>query len=285
MTWSGRVGTIAIEEQVIDGDARFRLSSQLRELWDFRTTLWAFTERHIRVKYKQTLLGVGWAVIQPLTFVGIVAFTLGRTGKFASGNVPYAAAALSALVPWMYMQGAIALAAMALITDAGLVRRAFFPREIPVISTVIASGTDLVIGFVLFFILGPVLGARVSAFWLLGIVLAIPTVLLTSGISLILAALNVHYRDFRHALPFLLQVWLFASPVAYPLTVVAKHWRTLYVALNPAAGLLEAFRRTLALGTAPDMGALGISLIETAAIAWLAYLLFKRRERTFAEVL
>lgn len=273
-----------VQERIIEAGPAGRIADDLRELRSFRSTLFAFTERHVRVKYKQAVLGIGWAVIQPLAFVAILTLTVGRVRGFGADVVPYAAVTLATYVPWMFVQGAVNFSAMSLITDAGLVRRTYFPREIPVLGTILATGLDFSIGLTLFFILGPILGAKISWWWLLAPVLAIPLAMLAAGVSLIISSLAVFYRDFRHALPVLLQLWLFASPVAYRLTNVPEDWRLLYVIVNPAAGLLEAFKSVLARGVAPDWGYLGISLGGTTLVLWAGYRFFKRRERIFAEV-
>lgn len=274
-----------VEERIIEAGPAGRFTEDLRELRSFRSTLLAFTERHVRVKYKQAVLGIGWAVIQPLAFVGILRLTVGQVGGVGKGDVvPYAAATLATYVPWMFVQGAVNFSAMSLITDAGLVRRTYFPREIPVLGTTLATGLDFIVGLALFYVLGWVFGAHVSWWWLFAPVLAIPLALMAAGVSLIISSLAVFYRDFRHALPVLLQLWLFASPVAYRLETVPAEWRLLYVIVNPAAGLLEAFKSVLARGVAPDWGYLGISCAGTVVLAYIGYRFFKRRERIFAEV-
>jgi homopolymeric O-antigen transport system permease protein len=273
-----------VQERIIEAGPRGRFADDIRELRSFRSTLLAFTERHVRVKYKQAVLGIGWAVIQPLAFVGILSLTVGRIKGVGQDVVPYAAVTLATYVPWMFLQGALNFAAISLITDAGLVRRTYFPREVPVLGTVLATGLDLAVGLALFYILGPVFGARVSGWWLLAPVLAVPLAFLAAGVSLIISSLAVFYRDFRHALPVILQLWLFASPVAYKIETVPKNWRLLYVILNPAAGLLEAFKSVLARGVAPDWGYLGISIGGTVVLTFFGYRFFKRRERMFAEV-
>jgi lipopolysaccharide transport system permease protein len=178
----------------------------------------------------------------------------------------------------------VSFGASALLTDSSLVRKVYFPREVPVIAALLATGLDLLIGLVLFASVGPFLGARASFTWMLAPLLALPLAILAAGVSLALASLNVYYRDFRYALPFALQLWLFASPVAYPLSVVPESWRGLYVALNPAAGTLDAFRRVLALGEAPDLGLLGVSLAGSLLVLVAGYRLFKRLEPNFADV-
>jgi lipopolysaccharide transport system permease protein len=216
--------------------------------------------------------------------MGIFVFAFGHAAKVPGGGAPYAAFALSALVPWTFVQNGVTFGAQSLLTDAPLLRKVYFPREVPVLGAVLASVVDLAIGLALFVVLGPIVGANVSATWLLAPLLAVPLALLAGGFSLALASLNVYYRDFRYALPFVLQLWMFASPVAYPLTVIPSRWRDLYVALNPAAGILDSFRRALALGTMPDPVPFAISATACVVVAWIGYRLFKRFEPGFADV-
>jgi homopolymeric O-antigen transport system permease protein len=272
-------------ELVIDGAPARRLGSALAEVWVFRGTIRAFAERDIRVKYKQTALGVGWAVIQPLAFIAIFTLTIGRVAEVSEGDVPYAAFSLSALVPWTFVSTGVSFGASGILMDAAMVRRVYFPREVPVLAAVAGASVDFGIGLVLFTGLGPFLGANVSWWWLLTPVLFFFLATLASAVAIPLAAMNVYYRDFRFAIPFAVQLWLFASPVAYPLSVVPPEWQPLYVALNPAAGLLDSFSSVLAAGTAPNWTYLGVSLLGTLVIGLLGYLLFKRLEPNFADVI
>ena len=272
-------------ELVMEGGPRPPLRTALRELWSYKSTIFAFAERDVRVKYKQAVLGVAWAVIQPLAFMGIFTFTLGRLANVPGGGVPYAAFALSALVPWTFLQTAVSFGANALLIDAALVRKVYFPREVPVLGAVTSAAFDLGIGLVLFFTLGPFLGARVSLTWLLAPLLGVVLALLAVGVAIGLAALNVYYRDFRYAIPFVLQLWLFASPVAYPLSVVPDDWRWLYVIANPAAGVLDGFSHILALGVLPDPALLAVSTAGSAFVAAIGYRIFKSLESNFADVI
>ena len=215
-----------------------------------------------------------------------VIFTVafGRLAKVPSGGAPYAAFSLSALVPWMFLQTAITFGANALLMDSAIIRKVYLPREVPVLGAVAHAGVDLAIGVALVVALSPVLGAHVSAAWLVLPALALLLATLAIAVALPLAALNVYYRDFRYAVPFGLQLWLFASPVAYPFSVVPAHWRGLYVALNPAAGILDAFRRVIALGALPDPRLLAASLVSTAVLLWAGYRLFKGLEPNIADV-
>jgi lipopolysaccharide transport system permease protein len=273
-----------VPELVFEPAPQRRLGHALRELWNFRGGLLAFAERDVRVKYKQAALGIGWAVVQPLAFMAIFVFAFGHAAKIPGGGAPYAAFTLSALVPWTFLQNGVTFGAQALLTDAALLRKVYFPREVPVLGAVLAGIVDLGIGLALFCVLGPIVGASVSPTWILAPLLAVPLALLACGVGLALASLNVYYRDFRYALPFVLQLWLFGSPVAYPLTVVPEQWRNLYVALNPAAGILDAFREVLALGELPNPTTFGISAVGCLVVAWVGYRLFKRFEPGFADV-
>lgn len=272
-----RLGTPIL---TIEADPGHHLGRSLSELWSHREMVIAFADRNVRVKYKQAALGFSWAVIQPSAMVLILTFTVGRL----VGGRGYAAFALATLVPWTFLATAITFGAQALITDAPLIRKVYFPREASVAGAVLAAVLDLSIGLVLFGLAGPLLGARVSPAWLLAPLLGAVLVLLAMGVGCVFAALNVYYRDFRYALPFVLQLWFFASPVAYPLSVVPVRWRVEYMALNPAAGIFDSFRRVLTQGQLPDPGWLAISVVESAFMAWAGYRLFKGLEPSFADV-
>jgi ABC-type polysaccharide/polyol phosphate export permease len=271
-------------ELVIEGGPRPRLGASVRELAAFRSIILAFAERDVRVKYKQAVLGIAWAVIQPLAYMAVFTVALGHGARVSGGGVPYAAFALSALVPWNYLQTAVNFGANALVNDASLLRKVYFPRELPVLAAVLGCLLDLGIGFILYAALGPFLGAHISATWLLALPLAVCLAALAFGAGVFLAGLNVYYRDFRFALPVALQLWLFASPVAYPITVIPRRWRTLYCLINPAAGILDAYRRVLTLGRLPTGTLLGASLLSTALLMVAGYRLFKSLEPNFADV-
>jgi lipopolysaccharide transport system permease protein len=274
-----------VEDFLIERGGRVRLGAALRELWTYRAITIAFAERNVRVKYKQAVLGIAWAVLQPLVFMGIFTLTIGRIAGVQTEGVPYAAFTLSALVPWTFLSTAVSFGANALVTDGALIRKVYFPREVPVLGAILAAVLDFLISLILFFIVGPIVGAEASAWWLLAPVLGVPLALLATGVSLLLGALNVYYRDFRYALPFLLQLWLFASPVAYPLSVVPEEWRLPYLIVNPAAGLIDSYSRVLALGMAPDAGYLAIAVAGTLVVSLLGYRAFKGLESNFADVI
>lgn len=274
----------AVIEHVINQDRRRGLWRSLLELWAYRDTVTAFAERDVLVKYKQAALGVSWAVIQPLALMVIFSVTLGRLADVPGGGAPYPAFALAVLVPWVFLQNAISFGANSLLADSTLVRKLYFPREVPVLGAVLGTALELGIGLVLFAVVGPFLGAYPSPAWLLAPLLGVLLAVLAAGIALGVGALNVYYRDFRYALPFALQFWLFASPVAYPLSVVPEQWRWLYAVINPAVGILDAFRRVLALGQLPDFRLLATSIGSSLLVAYVGYGIFKRLEPNFADV-
>jgi lipopolysaccharide transport system permease protein len=272
-------------ERVLEGNRHPGFADALRQLWGHREVVWAFTERHIRLKYRQAALGIGWAVLQPLAFLAIFAMIFGRMAALSGGRIPYPAFALSALVPWTFLQTAVTFGSQALIIDGVLVKKVYFAREAPVLGAIFGAGLDFAIGLGLLLVLMPFFGIQLSWTVLLVIPLWIVLALLAFGVALVFGALNVYYRDFRYLMTLLLQVWMFATPVAYPLTAVPLKWRTAYVLANPATGLIEGFRRTLAGGQAPEWGLVGLSVAGTALIAGGGYLLFKRLEDGFADAI
>jgi ABC-type polysaccharide/polyol phosphate export permease len=269
---------------VITGGRRPGLRESVAELRHFSGTILAFAERDVRVKYKQAAFGVAWVALQPLAFLAIFTLVLGRYAGVSGNGVPYAAATLSCLVPWFFIQTAVLTGSNVLVGDAPLLRKIYFPREVPVLGAVLAATLDLGVGLALFLIVGPLLGADVSLTWLLAPLLLIPLILLAAAVALALAGPNVYYRDFRIVLPFLLQLWLFASPVAYPLSAVPEEWQPVYLVVNPAAGILDALRSVLALGELPDVTNLLLSMPMLIVGGWLGYRLFKRLEPSFADV-
>lgn len=262
-----------------------KLVQSLRELWAYRGTILAFAERDIRVKYKQAVLGVAWALIQPLAFLAIFTVFFGRVARIGGDGVPYAAFALTALIPWNYISTMVSFGSGALLSDASLVRKVYFPREAPILAAAVASCVDFSAGLVAFLVLGPLLGAHLT--WTAFLApLLLPLVALPAvALSLALGALNIYYRDFRYALPLGVQLWMFASPVAYPLTKVPADWQLLYAILNPIAGPLDGFRRVLGLGELPSPALLGASLLGALIWLWLGYRLFKSMEPNFADVI
>jgi lipopolysaccharide transport system permease protein len=258
-------------------------SIRIAELWHYRELLFFFVWRDIKVRYKQTILGASWAIIQPVFTMLIFSLFFGRLAKIPSDGLPYPLFSLAALVPWTFFANSLTQASNSLVANASMVKKVYFPRLTMPVASVIAGLLDFALAFVVLMAMVFAYGIIPSwnALWLpLFFLLAFITAL---GASLWLAAMNVLFRDVRYVVPFLVQFWLFSTPVAYPSSLLSEPWQTLY-GLNPMVGVVEGFRWAL-LGTS---GASTLSLALSASVA-LAFLLsglmyFRKSERVFADV-
>ncbi len=258
------------------------MSLPLREMWESRELLYFLVWRDLKVRYKQTVLGATWAVVQPLATMLIFTVVFGRLARLPSDGVPYPLFAYCALVPWSYFATALAQSSNSLVDQSRLITKVYFPRLLVPLASVIAGLVDLAITVVV--LLGMLLYYRIvpgpAALALpLFILLAMLTAL---AVGLWLSALNVRYRDVRHTIPFLIQFWLFATPVAYSTSLVPTRWRTIY-GLNPMAGVVDGFRWAL-LGREPPGAMLVVSVVTVAAIAVGGLFYFRRVEHSFADV-
>lgn len=257
-------------------------SLDLKELWAYRELLWVLTERDIKVRYKQTVLGAAWAVIQPLMLMVVFSVFFGKLAKMPSDGIPYPIFAYCALLPWTFFANALASSAGSVVGSANLISKVYFPRLIIPLASIGSWLVDFLIATVI--LLGLMLYYGVGWGWNL---LAAPLLLLAVmfaalGVGTLLAALTVAYRDFRYVIPFLIQFWMFATPVVYPASLVPPHWRWL-IELNPMTGLIEGFRSAF-LGRSFDLGALGISVVVSVVVLLVAVAYFERVERRFADI-
>jgi len=258
------------------------VSLDLHDLWRYRELLYFLTWRDIKVRYKQTVLGAAWAVLQPFFTMVVFSIFFGRLAQVPSDGIPYPIFAYCALVPWSYFAGALDRAGNSLVGSANLITKVYFPRLAIPISAVLAGLLDFAIAFVvllgmmLYYGIAPTAAVLTLPLFLL---LAIATAL---AVGLWLSALNVQYRDVRYTIPFLTQFWLFATPIAYSSSLVPERWRALY-GLNPMAGVVEGFRWAL-LGKDPPGLLLAVSatVVVLLLIGGLYY--FRRMEKTFADV-
>jgi lipopolysaccharide transport system permease protein len=258
-------------------------SRTVSDIWAYRELLYFFVWRDIKVRYKQTLLGAGWAVIQPLMTMVVFTIFFGHLAKVPSDGLPYPVFSLIALVPWTYFASALSGCSTSLSGYQHIISKVYFPRLIIPIGAIIAPLVDFAIGFAI--LVGFMAWYRIvpgpSIVWLPALMLL---ALATAGsVGVWLAALNVRYRDVRHVVPFVVQLWLFATPVAYPASLVPARWRAVY-GLNPMAGVIEGFRWALAGGPAPGV----ITLVSAAVVVVLTaggVLYFRRLEGTFADVI
>jgi lipopolysaccharide transport system permease protein len=259
---------------------------RLRELWQYRETLYFLVWRDIKVRYKQTVIGASWAIIQPIMIMVVFTVFLGRLARVPSDGTPYPVFAFCALVPWTFFANGLQQSSHSLVSSSALITKVYFPRLLIPTARVLAGLPDLGLAFLV--LLGLVwhydLGVSLPRLlWLPAFAaLALVTAL---GIGFWLSALNVKYRDVQHAVPFLVQIWLFASPVAYPAGLVPDTWRFLY-ALNPMAGVIDGFRWAL-LGTSPPPDTLFVSISALAALAIFVTgaFFFRRVERSFADII
>jgi lipopolysaccharide transport system permease protein len=255
----------------------------LRELWAYHELLYFLSWRDIKIRYKQTILGAAWAIIQPLLTMVVFSVFFGRLAGVGSDGVPYPIFAYSALVPWTYFANALAQASNSLVQHERIITKVYFPRILIPLASVIAGLLDFAIAFVV--LLGLLLAYRIvptAAIWTLPffVLLALLTAL---GVGLWLAALNVRYRDVRYALPFLIQVWLFVTPIAYPSSLVPGPWRVLY-GLNPMTGVVDGFRWALLGQTSVSGPLLAASTLAVLGLLVSGLYYFRRMEQTFADV-
>jgi lipopolysaccharide transport system permease protein len=256
----------------------------LGEVWRYRELLYFFVWRDVKVRYKQTALGVTWAVIQPLFAMVIFAFFFGRIAKLPSDGVPYPLFTYAGLLPWTFFANALTSGSQSLLGSAHLVSKVFFPRILVPVSAVTTTLIDF--GFALL-MLAPLLlwhGQVPSAAALLGIPLAmLVAYLLVLGLSIWLSALVVAFRDLRHVIPFVTQIWMFATPIVYSLSLVPPQWRPL-VLLNPMVSVVETFRNSL-FGRPMPLGGLAWSAVLAIVLIVTGSIYFRRLERSFVDVM
>ena len=256
----------------------------LRELWDFRELLYFLTWRDLKVRYKQTAIGVAWALLQPLVMMLVFTLFFGKLAKVPSAGVPYPVFAYAGLLPWQLFSRTITESTNSLVADQRLLTKVFFPRILVPTAASFAALVDFAIGFILLFALMLFFGITpgVCVLWLpLFVILMLVTAL---GIGYWLSALNVEYRDIMYAIPFLNQFWMFVTPVVYPSSLVPEKWRALY-GLNPMAGVVEGFRWCL-LGSKPGPSLmLSVSVLVSLSLFTSGLFWFRKRERTFVDAL
>jgi lipopolysaccharide transport system permease protein len=255
----------------------------LKELWDYRELLYFLVWRDVKVRYKQTVIGAAWTVIQPLLTIVIFTLVFQHFAKLPSDGVPYPLFSFTGLLPWNYFAKALNNGINSVVGSANLITKVYFPRLILPISAILSGLIDFGISFLC--LLGMMIWYGLMPGW--G-VLALPLFLLLAvltalSVGLWLAVINVRYRDVGQAIPFLIQLWLFVSPVAYPLSVVPEKWRVLY-SLNPMTGVIEGFRWALLGKPMLDILPIAISVVVVLALLFAGIRFFRRMEETFADI-
>jgi lipopolysaccharide transport system permease protein len=290
-------GVLSREQQALEGtgaapDASLTViepthgwrALDLRELWSYRELVYFLAWRDVKVRYKQTALGVAWVVLQPLAAMAIFSIVFGRLANLPSDGVPYPLFVFAGLVPWFYFANATSTASGSLVANTNLVSKVYFPRLAVPLAAVLAGLVDLGIGLVLELVLLRIFGVPPTPRVLIVPALVVLLALTALAVSVWLSALDVQYRDVRYAIPFLIQLWLFATPVVYPLSMVSDRWQWLF-ALNPVAGTIECFRWALLGGEVFPAPQLALGVLMTLVILGSGLLYFRRVERSFADVI
>jgi lipopolysaccharide transport system permease protein len=260
-----------------------RRSDGLEELWRYRELFYFLAWRDVKIRYKQTALGVGWAILQPLLTMMVFTLLFGRLGNMPSDGIPYPVFYFAALLPWTYFATTLANAGNSLVLNANLLTKVYFPRIILPSAAAVSGLVDLAVGSIL---LGGLMAYYgLAPTWKLLLLVPLTGLLffVTLAVGMVLAALNVKYRDVKYTLPFLTQFWLFVTPVIYPVSLVPERYR-LFVALNPLSGVINGFRASLVPTAEVYWPLVGASTLVTAVLLILAVRYFVNTERSFADI-
>jgi lipopolysaccharide transport system permease protein len=272
---------------VVDSTATFAPSALL-QLWSYRELTYALTTREVKARYRQTLLGFGWAIAQPLAFMVVFSLVFSRFARLPSDGIPYPIFAYAALVPWTFLSNALSTATIGLVSQRSVVTKTYFPREVIVLSQVGARFVDFLAavailgGMIVFYAMR---GEVTPSPWILfAPVILLVEMMLITGASLVTSALHVSFRDLAPIVTLGLQVWLYLTPVSYPLSVVPD-WLWPFYVLNPMVGIIDGFRSTIARGQPPAWDLFAISTVISIVLLVGAFVYFKRAERAFADVI
>lgn len=260
------------------------LSLDFREVWRYRELLYFLAWRDVKVRYKQTGLGVAWALLQPVAAMVVFTVIFGRVSGIKPHGVPYPVFVYAGLVPWTYFSASLTQASTSLVGNTNLITKVYFPRLVIPLGVVLVPFVDFVLAFVV--LVAMMAGWQVAPNWH---VVALPAFVLLGlltavGIGLFLAAVNVRYRDVPYAIPFLTQMWMFASPVIYPVSFLSGQWHWV-LSINPMTGVLEGVRWSLIAQEAPNWGVVGVSCAVAVAAAIFGLVYFRRFEDDFADVI
>ncbi len=283
---SATLGSRGVERapsQVVEiGSGGFDLD--LRSVWRYRQLIYFLVWRVLKVRYKQSALGAAYAIIQPLFAVAVFTVVFGRFAKIPSDGVAYAPFVFAAVVPWNYFAEALRGTSSGLVDDSELVRKIYFPRLVIPLAMVIAPAVDLGLAFLV--LLGLLVASGVALGWTLALVplFVLQAMLLALAVGLWLGPVNVRFRDIKHTLPFLTQIWMYASPVVFPTSIVPERWRFLY-SLNPMVGVIEGFRWATLGKASPDFRAMAVSMLLVALSLVGGLFYFRRMERSFADII
>lgn len=252
------------------------------ELWEYRELLYFFTWRDVKLRYKQTGLGIAWAIIQPLFLMVVFSLFFGGLAKIPSDGIPYPLFSLAALLPWTLFAEGMTRSTISMVSNAGIMTKVYFPRLIMPVASIMSPLVDFCVAFGILILMMAYYGFVPTINIIFLPLLVIFAMMTSLAVGLWLSALNVKYRDFQYTVPFLIQIWLFASPVVYPASMVPEQFRFLY-ALNPMSGVIEGFRWAL-LGTNPPSTMIFISFVVVIVLLVSGVFYFRRMEQYFADI-
>jgi len=255
----------------------------LKEIWAYRELAWVLVARDIKVRYKQTVLGAVWAFIQPLATMLLFSLVFGRLAKIPSDGFPYPIFVFAGLLPWTFFANALTASSNSLVGQQQLISKVYFPRLIIPLSSVGAGLVDFAISLLIMLALMLYFGVGWSLHMLAVPLLIVAVIFIALGVGTLLSALTVTYRDFRYVIPFMVQFWMYATPVIYPASLFPQKWQWILY-LNPMAGLIEAFRSAF-LGRTFDSHGIGISALSAVGIFLLGVFYFEKMERRFADII
>jgi lipopolysaccharide transport system permease protein len=272
-----------LRSSLITGVDRARLVPRLAELWEYRELFLFFIWRDIRVRYAQSVLGVGWAIIQPLVPMVLFTIVFGRVAQISSDGVPYALFSYTALVPWIYFANALNDSGGSLIKEVNMLNKIYFPRLIIPLTSVVGRLIDLAISFFVLFVLMAWYRTPPTPWVVVLPLLIIVATATAAGLGMWISALAVQYRDVRYALPFAVQFLMYTAPVVYPTSLIPERFRYFY-AINPLVGVIEGFRASLLGATPVPWDLIGIGSVSALAMLLSGTLYFIRKESVFADV-
>lgn len=276
-------GVVGSATPIVISATRSPFDLDLRSLWQHWELLYFLVWRDVKVRYKQTAVGAGWAILQPLVTMVLFTVVFGYLAKMPSDGLPYPVFAYTALLPWTYFSQALSRSSNSLVSSSNLITKVYFPRLIVPLAAVVSPMVDFAVAFLIlaammvWFQITPTVGIVALPFFLM---LCLLTAL---SLALWFSALCVKYRDVSVVIPFLVQVWMYASPVAYPVSVIPERWRLLY-SLNPMVGVIEGFRWALLGKAAPDFTVIAVSSLAVLGLLYGGLVYFKSMERQFADI-
>jgi len=246
--------------------------------------LYTLTWRHVKVRYKQSFLGVGWAILQPFGTMVVFTVVFSKLLNVPSDGIPYPIFVYSAILPWTFFSKSVSQATNSLVGNVSLVTKIYFPREIIIYSIILANGFDFIIAATIYAIMMIYYGAIVNWTILFLPLMIFIQIILIVGVSLLASAVNVKYRDVGYVLPFGLQLWMYACPIIYPISIIPDSYKLWYM-INPMAGIINSYRGILTQGIQPDFDYLGVSILITVMVTIFSYKYFKKAEAYFADII